>query len=382
MSEPIIIVGAGLAGYNVARELRKLDRATPLVLIARDDAHFYSKPMLSNALAGGKAPAALVMKSCESMAEELNATILAQTEVQAIEASARRLILADGRALGYRDLVLALGADPVRPLLAGEHGAVLAVNDLSDYAHFLARLPGQGVVVILGAGLIGCEFANDLVARGLTPVLVDPAAWPLARLLPQEAGRWMQDRLQQHGVSFHLGRHATQVDCSGPGYRVTLDDGTLVDGALVLSAIGLGPRVSLARAAGLTVARGIVTGADLRTSDPHIWAVGDCVEAAGFNLPFVMPLMQQARSLAATLAGQPMSLRYPAMPIVVKTPACPTVIAPPLTCPAGAWQVDAGAAGLTARWETPEGVLGGFVLMGDAVRQRQTLSAQLGNWLA
>jgi len=170
MTAPIVVVGSGLAGYTAAREFRKLDKSTPLVVLSRDHADFYSKPMLSNAIAGHKTAATLVMKHAAKMAEELGASVRAHTEVLRIDPAARTLHCADGEVVAWRDLVLALGADPIRLPLDGDGAAdVLSVNDLDDYARFAERLAGASQVAILGAGLIGCEFANDLLARGIAP---------------------------------------------------------------------------------------------------------------------------------------------------------------------------------------------------------------------
>ena len=143
MSHPIVILGTGLAGFTLARELRKLDTATPLVIVSRDQAGFYSKPMLSNALAGKKTAASLVMKPAEKMAAELSATLRASAVVARIDTGAQVVELDGGEVIAYRDLVLALGADPIRVPLGGD-GAddVLSVNDLDDYARFAERLEG------------------------------------------------------------------------------------------------------------------------------------------------------------------------------------------------------------------------------------------------
>lgn len=380
---PLVIVGTGLAGYNFAREFRKLDKTTPIVVVSRDHAGFYSKPMLSNALAGKKTAATLVMKAAEKMREELGATLLAQTELRGIDPAARTVTLADGQTLAYRDLVLALGADPIRlPLQGDAAGEVMSVNDLDDYARFADRLEGADSVAILGAGLIGCEFANDLLHRGVAPTVVDLADRALVRLLPPEASRHLQDRLEAAGVSFRFGVSATRVDRDGAGYQLTLGDGRTLYADRVLSAVGLRPRTALAQAAGLKVERGIVTDRLLATSAPHVHAIGDCAEVAGHSLPFVMPLMQQARALAATLAGTPTPVVYPAMPVTVKTPACPTVVCPPLPDAAGKWAVEVEGDACVARYAAPDGTLRGFALLGPAVAQRQALAAQVPAWLA
>jgi len=385
MDAPVVIVGTGLAGWNTAREFRRHDKATPLVVLSRDGAGFYSKPMLSNALAGNKSAAALLMKPADRMAAEVGATVLAQAEVASIDTAARTLALADGRTQPWRDLVLALGADPVRLPLAGDAAdTVLSVNDLDDYARFAAALDGVRRVALLGGGLIGCEFANDLLARGIRPVVLDVAERPLARLLPEAGSAFLRARLEAAGVGLRMGVSVQRVDVA-PGadgrLRLTLSDGSTLGADLVLSAIGLAPRTALARAAGLAVNRGIVVDRQLATSAPQVHAVGDCAEVDGLNLPYVMPLMAQARALGATLAGTPTPVAYPAMPVTVKTPACPTVVCPPLPGAAGTWQVTGDAAGCEAVFRASDGRALGFALLGQATARKQALAGEVPAWL-
>lgn len=395
MSEAVVIVGAGLAGYNVARELRKADAAVPIVLVSRDHAGFYSKPMLSNALASKKTPATLVMKSAEKMAEEVQLRVVANTAVTAVNTTARTLTLSSGEVLPYRDLVLALGADPIRVPLQGDAAdTVVSVNDLDDFACFAELLDtaagGQPVkrVAILGAGLIGCEFANDLLHRAIQPTVLDLAERALPRLLPPEASARLQAKLQEGGASFRFGVGATAVNRApnGQGLVVTLSDGSTLETDLVLSAIGLKPRTQLATDAGLAVGRGVQVNRELVSNVPHVHAIGDCAEVAGHLLPYVLPLMAQARALAATLAGKPTPVSYPAMPVVVKTPAWPTVVCPPPAEAQGQWQVSDTDEAVEARFvgtaADGSAVLLGFALQGKAVSQRQALAAQVPALLA
>lgn len=391
MSESVVIVGSGLAGYNVARELRKLDAAVPIVVISRDQAGFYSKPMLSNALAGKKTAATLVMKPADKMAAELNARVVASTVVDRVDADRRELTLAGGEVIAYRDLVLATGADPIRlPLQGDAADTVLSVNDLDDFARFAEALDtaAQGGAVkrvaILGAGLIGCEFANDLLARGIEPTVLDLADRPLARLLPPQASARLQDKLQAAGARFRFGVGAQALQRGPEGLVLTLSDGSTLQTDLVLSAIGLQPRTALAQQAGAQVARGVVVDRQLATSVPHVYALGDCAEVEGHLLPYVLPLMAQARALAATLSGKPSAVAYPAMPVVVKTPAWPTVVCPPPAGAAGQWLVSETDESVEARFtaiDQPEQLLG-FALQGKAVAQRQALAQQVPALLA
>lgn len=380
MSAPVVIVGSGLAGFNVARELRRLDPKVPLVILSRDHGGFYSKPMLSNALASGKTAASLVMKAAPQMAAELAAQVRPYVAVEAIDTAERQLTLSDGSTLAYRDLVLALGADPIPAGLQGTAAhQVLSVNDLDDYAIFSERLLGASRVVILGAGLIGCEFANDLLSRGVTPVVVDPGSSPLSRLLPPQAGHRLAAKLEAAGVQFKWGVTASAVDAihGSTELRVTLSDGLQCQAGLVLSAIGLRPRVSLAQAAGLQVGRGVITDARLQTSAQHVYAMGDCAQVQGHNLPYVMPLMNQARALAATLSGTPTAVVYPAMPVTVKTPACPTVVCVPPASSTGTWEVEVSDEAVDARHLDAQGRLLGFALLGKATALKQSLTTQV-----
>jgi rubredoxin-NAD+ reductase len=376
--KPIVIVGTGLAGYTLARELRKIDQETPLILLSRDDGHFYSKPMLSNAFAQGKDAQALINTPAEKMAAQLKAEIRTHTQVETIDTDAHHLALDDGAAIQYGRLVLALGADPIRLPLEGDAvSEVLSVNDRLDYARFREALQGKRRVAILGAGLIGCEFANDLLKAGYEVTLIDLAAWPLGRLLPEQAGREVSGRLAEAGVRWLLGRSVAAVERSSDGYRLTLDDGNAFEVEVVLSAVGLRPRTDLASAAGLAVERGIRVDEHLRTSAPDVYALGDCADVAGRWLPYVMPIMHAARALAKTLAGEPTAVRYPAMPVVVKIPACPTVVSPPSPGMQGNWEIGGEGADLICRFVGTEDQLLGFALTGNAVSQKNTLLGAL-----
>jgi rubredoxin-NAD+ reductase len=372
-AEPIVIIGSGLAGYTLARELRKLDALTPLVILSRDEASSYSKPMLSNALAAGKSAAQIANASAAQMAAQLDARIVAGVEVESID-SAKHTLHVGGAAMSYSKLVLALGADPIELPLAGDAvDAVLRVNDLAGYARFRAAIEGKKTVALLGAGLIGCEFANDLLACGYGVHVIDPAQRPLVRLLPEAAAERLQLALAAIGAVWHLGTTARAVAHTASGLRVELADGTLLQADAVLSAVGLRPRTQLAQRAGLEVNRGIVTNRLLETSAADVYALGDCAEVDGQTLPYVLPLMQAARALAKTLTGTATAVAYPAMPVVVKTPALPVVVCPPPAQP-GSWQLEQDARGIEARFADASGKLLGYALVGTATARKQALT--------
>ena len=382
MSHPIVILGSGQAGTSTVRELRKLNPDVAVTLVSSDDCSFYAKPTLSNALAAGKAAAQLVVTPAEKLAEQLKVELVPFTQIRAIDPVAKTVDTSATGVLHYSSLVLAVGAHPIRLPLTGSGAAdVLSINSLGDYAAFRDQLKPGMHVAILGAGLIGCEFANDLRSAGHPVTCFDVAPQPLGRLLPPQAGAFFAEKLSAAGVKFEFATGITQVDRADDGYLLGTADGKQFKADLVLSAIGLKPAVELAAAAGIKTNRGIVVDRKLQTSAPDVYAIGDCAEVEGLVLPFILPIMNAARALGKTLAGTPAELSYPAMPVVVKTPACPTVVSPPAMGAAGAWveeevETEAGK-GIRALFKSPDGQLLGCALLGEASKERQAIAAQL-----
>lgn len=374
---PLVIIGSGLAGYTLAREFRKLDRETPITLVTREAGDFYSKPMLSTALANGKTAAQLVTTAREAIAAQLNLNVVSGVTVDRIDRVAKTIHAGD-TVIAYSNLVLALGADPIRiPIGGNAADAVTSVNELGDYATFRTAIDGKKNIAILGAGLIGCEFANDLIAGGYQVDVIDLAPQPLGRLLPEPAAREIESKLAAAGVRWHLGTTVSEVSRVGNTLRLTCVNGDEIDADAVLSAIGLRPRIALAQSMGLEVAQGVVVDAQLRTSDSSIYALGDCAQVQGHVLPYVMPIMQAARALASVLAGQNAAVSYPAMPVVVKTPAIPTVVSPPAKEAKGDWKIIRSDGALEARFEDAQGRLLGFALLGSATAKRAALTKEL-----
>lgn len=374
----LVIVGSGLAGYSLARDLRSRDSRMPITLITADGGEAYTKPMLSNALAKRHDPEQLVQRDAVAMAADLAIEIRSRSRVTAIDRQARSLTLEDGTKLGYGRLVLALGADArVFPAEGSADVDIATVNDLDDYRHWRRRIAAGGSVLLIGAGLIGCEFANDLASAGFDVSLVDLAPWPLSRLLPQQIGDMLVRTLQRQGCRFHMGRSIVHYRKAASGFLAELDDGTTLPFDHALSAVGLSPRTRLAETAGLQVKAGILVDACLRTSDPHIFALGDCAETAAGPLPFIAPLLAEARALAATLAGTETPLTLPAMPVVVKTPALPLVVCPPQPGSEGAWELELGEQMAIAIFRAPDQRELGFALAGAKTTLQQEMARRM-----
>ncbi|CAH0300694.1 NAD(P)/FAD-dependent oxidoreductase [Pseudomonas mediterranea] len=382
MNAPVVIVGTGLAGYNLAREFRKLDSETPLLLITADDGRSYSKPMLSTGFGKNKDADGLSMAEPGAMAEQLKAEVRTHTRISGIDPGHKRLWIGE-EALNYRDLVLAWGAETVRVPVQGDAAdLIFPINDLEDYARFRAAAAGKRRVLLLGAGLIGCEFANDLILGGYEVQLVAPCEQVMPTLLHPAAAVAVQAGLESLGARFHLGPVLNRLQRVADGLEAHLSDGQVIACDLVVSAIGLRPRIDLAAAAGLVVNRGVVVDRHLKTSHANIYALGDCAEVDGLNLLYVMPLMSCARALAQTLAGNPTAVGYGPMPITVKTPVCPLVVSPPPRGRESAWSVEGQGSDIKALCRDAEGNLLGYALTGTAVTEKLALNKELPPLLA
>lgn len=361
----LTIIGTGHAGYTLAREFRRLNPDAPLRLISQDGGESYYKPDLSKSAA--KDPESLIKAPFEAQASALNADILVRSKVISLQPQDRTLTLEKGEVLAYSTLVLATGASPLpMPFPA------LRVNNLDDYRAFRAGLQAGQAITILGAGLIGCEFAHDLASSGYQVSVVELADRPLAALLSPELSHALRLALEALGVSFYLGQKAV----SAAQNHVTLDSGTSLTGT-VLAAVGLRGNVELAAAAGLNTGVGVVVNEYLQSSDPNIYALGDCVQWPDVQRlrPYILPIASAARNLAQTLNGQPTPTVLPAQPVLVKTPSLPLWV-----CGAAVptvWHSEGAGQDWVAKAFDDAGDLRGFAVSGACVPQKNELAKQV-----
>ena len=375
---PVVVLGSGLAGWTGTKEFRKHDSQTPVVLITASSGDGYPKPALSTAFAQGKSTQQLVNGQAADLAASLHVQCHAQTHAHALNL-AKQELHTDTQVFSYSRLVLAQGAEPIRlPLQGDAADRVLSVNQWVDYARLREHLQPGARVLIMGAGLIGCEFANDLAGAGFQVHVVDPATRPLAALLPPAASEPLAQSLGALGVVWHWNNRVSSVSHQGPAMLAHLHGGEALPVDMVLSAIGLRPDTTWLADAGLACERGVRVNHQLQTSDPHVFALGDVAQYASAGdrvLPYVMPIMTAARALGATLAGQPTDVVFPVMPVAVKTPAFALLLALPEPGTAGHWQASEEH---VWRFMADDGRCRGFVLGGKQTAQR--LKAM--QWLA
>jgi rubredoxin-NAD+ reductase len=379
--QPIIIIGSGLAAYNLAREIRQHDANIPIMMITQDAGAFYSKPMLSTSLSMNKTPEMLMSMNAEKMAAQYNIHIATNTRVEKIIPENNCIVTAN-ETINYSSLIFCTGADTHIPHLEGDAASdILQVNDVYQYQIFREKIAGKKNITLLGAGLVGCEFANDLTHAGYTVHIVDPAATTISALLPERVGEKLIHALEQQGAEWHLGHVATAIHHHNHHYQITLNDDTTFETELVFSAIGLKPRIALAKQANINTHRGIVVDQYLRTNIPNIYAMGDCAEINNWVLPYIAPIMQAAKTLAKTLTGTETRLSLPAMAVVIKTSCYPIVVCRPPYPLEASWHFEEDNDTLKGSLRDATGKLEGFILTKDAIKERLPLVQSLENWL-
>ena len=373
----LVIVGTGMAGVGLARALRRQGDTRTITLVSADSGDDYSKPLLSTGFAKRLSPDKLAQRSAEALADELNAHIVTHTQVSQLDVDNHVLQLSSGTTLGYDELVLATGANSRSAVRIPSELAerCFTVNDLDDYRRLHGALNQPTRVAIIGAGLVGCEFANDLHAGGHQVTVIAPESAPLPRLLPERLGSALADTFQEAGIRLALGRTLeTLSQDADNALTLQLDNGERHTVDIILFATGLAPRTQLAKAAGLSVSpSGIQVDRQLRTNQPHIYALGDAACIDGVNAMYVQPLQASVKALAATLGGTPTSVSFGAWPVVVKTPLLPVVAYPP-TQPPERWRIEGDGNDFTALAENKDGRLIGFALTGGCVRRKVELS--------
>jgi 3-phenylpropionate/trans-cinnamate dioxygenase ferredoxin reductase subunit len=307
---PVVIVGAGHAGFQLAASLRQAGYGDPIHLI-NDEQHLpYQRPPLSKAyLKGTGGPETLMFRPLKFYVDQN--IDLVYDSVAAVQRQRRKVVLASGQMLDYGHLVFATGArNRLLDIPNANLPDVRYLRILDDSEDMRTRLANARRVVVIGAGFIGLEFAATARTKGLEVDVLELGSRVMARAVTAEISDYFEKQHAEAGVRIHLGVQATSIEPHGDKVTgVSLSDGRHIPADLVVVGVGVLPNVELAAQAGVKVASGIVVDEYLSTSDPHISAIGDCALFASprfggtLRLESVQNATDHARCVAARLTG-------------------------------------------------------------------------------
>ena len=307
---PVIIAGAGHAGFQLAASLRQNGFSERIALV-NDEGHLpYQRPPLSKAYLKGTGGPDTLMFRPEKFYHDQKVDLITD-RVTSIDRGARKLALASGASLDYGHLVLATGArNRLLDIPNANLDGVRYLRALDDSEALRHRIASSQHVIVIGAGFIGLEFAATARAKGLEVDVVELGARVMARAVTAEISEFSQSRHAAAGIRIHFGVQVTSIESDGGRVTgVSLSDGRHLPADLVVVGVGVLPNVELAAQAGLPVAAGIIVDDHLSTADPNISAIGDCALYASprfggsLRLESVQNATDHARCVAARLTG-------------------------------------------------------------------------------
>nr|WP_319381244.1 FAD-dependent oxidoreductase [Thiomicrorhabdus sp.] len=370
-------MGAGYAGWQAAEAIRKEMPDAEITLLTACDGTVYPKPALSMALSQGRAAEDLKEATADEKAAELDIGVKVRTKVMNVNAK-RKKVTTTGGSFSYKKLVIATGAKAITPKLDGDAAhEVFTLNDLGSYKKFRAELEGKESVAIIGGGLIGTEMAEDLSHLPLKINLMVRESNLMTSLLPESIALNLRHRMTDKGIDIQFNSEVVEINKAEQGYELIKANGGSVHAGIVLAAVGIRPNIELAKKLDLQTQRGIVINAHCQTSDPDVYAIGDCAERDGVVQAFLEPIRRQAKAIAQHLAGQGEEVFDLVSPLVkTKTPSLSIMVSPPLHSESGEWQVTQED-GLDQELLYSEGdKVTGFALSGNQVSHANQLYQQ------
>jgi len=300
--EHLLVIGNGMAGCRAVEEILARDpRRYRITIIGAEPRVNYNRIMLSSLLAGEKAFDDIVIND-EAWYARHGIRLIAGDPALAIDRAAKRVLMRSGAAEAYDRLLIAIGSEPiVIPVPGAELNGVATFRALDDVEAMLAASRDGGDAVVIGGGLLGLEAAHGLTTRGMKVTVLHLMPSVMERQLDEAAGWLLKSELERRGQTILTGADTEAIYGDGAVEGVRLKDGREIPAKLVVMAVGIRPSTGLAREAALDVRRGIVVDDQMQTSDPSIFAIGECVEHRGICYGLVAPIWEMCRALAARL---------------------------------------------------------------------------------
>jgi nitrite reductase (NADH) large subunit len=301
----VVVVGTGMAGARVVEEiLARTPDSFHLRLFGEEPHGTYNRILLSHVLGGFADPKQLWLKTLEWY-EQKGALVHAGIRAERIDRHNRLVCGAGGKVVEpYDFLVLATGSRPFVPPIEGTRKqGVFVFRTLEDCSAIGARARECERAVVLGGGLLGLEAARGLLSHGVEVIVVEAAPHLMPQQLDAMSAALLKRKMEAMGVEVLLNKSIAELTGDGHVNGVRFADGSVLDADMVVISCGIRPNVAEAKAAGLHVERGVVVDDQMRTDDPHVYAVGECAQHKGVCYGIVEPLYEQAKVLADVLTG-------------------------------------------------------------------------------
>ena len=305
MSEPLIVIGNGMAAARLVDELarRALGRYA-VAVIGEEPRLAYNRVLLSALLADEVGFDDIELRPARWWRDR-GVTLRYGVRATAVDAAARNVTLAGGTRLSFSKLVFATGSQPIKPDIPGmDLPGVLTFRDVDDVNAIAASKAAGTRVVVIGGGLLGLEAAYGLAKAGARVTLLHLMDRLMERQLDHRAALMLQRAVEARGIAVRLQAQTTRIAGNGKVEGVELRDGTTIAADAVVVAVGIRANAALARTAGLEVGRGIVVDDHLETNAAGVHAIGECAEHRGCCYGLVEPAYEQAQLLARRLAGE------------------------------------------------------------------------------
>ena len=318
----VVVVGAGVAGVTAAEELRRVLPETELILVGDEPYDFYNRMAITRLVAESASIDSLYLNR-RDWAESRRVDFRRGVPATEIDRHNREVALADGERLPYDRVVIATGARPFVPPIDGfgaDGSFVLrTIDDAVQIQQYIRRTRCRTAVVV-GGGLLGLEAAYNISQLDVRILVLDRGRWPLRRQLDEQAGALLWEMLQDLGIELLAQTEAQRVHAGDRVTGVELLDGTTLEAELCLVTTGIIPNTKLAEAAGLDVGVGITVDEGMRSSDPHIFAIGDVAEHDGRPYGLWPASVEQAQVAAANMAGGEVVYAHASPPARLKVP--------------------------------------------------------------
>jgi nitrite reductase (NADH) large subunit len=375
VKQRLVVIGNGMAGCRAIEEILKRDpNRYAITVFGAEPRVNYNRIMLSPVLAGEKAFEDIIINDAAWYADNA-ITLHSGRAVTRIDRDAKQVEAEGGLVVPYDQLILACGSDPVRlPLPGKELEGVVTFRDLDDVEKMVAAADAGGEAVVIGGGLLGLEAAYGLARRGMKATVVHLMDVLMERQLDSAAGYLLTQALVERGVETVLSAHSEEIEgADGKVTGLRLKDGRVLPCSILVMAVGIRPNAALGREAGLTVNRGVVVDDQMRTSDPDVFAIGECAEHRGVAYGLVAPIWDMCRTLASVMTGEDAAYEGSVLSTRLKVSGVDVFSAGQFSGGEGCEDVvfrDAGR-GVYKRLVLKDNRLAGAVMFGDAID---------GNW--